>query len=145
VSFIFPFPPLLLFLLLFLFLLLCCFRSRWNKTRTHDLTERHKRHCTGTPAAVHAPWYFAGGNQAATLGSSVHSVPGFEDARHDVLLAMMAWVENGTAPDSIVATTWNNDTTREAVSRQRPLCMFPRRALYDGVGDVDDAESWVCR
>ncbi|KAF1961651.1 feruloyl esterase B precursor, partial [Byssothecium circinans] len=59
-------------------------------------------HCSGTAADVNAPWYFAGANQAPDLGNAVYSVPGFRDEKHDALLALMAWTENGTAPDSIV-------------------------------------------
>ena len=103
------------------------------------------RHCAGTPANVNAPWYFAGANQAAALSTSVHSVPGFSDARHDVLLSLMAWVENGTAPDQIVATKWHNDTLQDSVLRQRPLCMYPKQAKYIGHGDVNQAKNWKCQ
>lgn len=88
---------------------------------------------------------FGGGSQAAALGTDVWSVPGFKDAEHDVLLALMQWVENGTAVDSVVATTWQNPTNASTpVLRQRPLCAYPKVAKYDGEGDVDDATSWSC-
>lgn len=93
---------------------------------------------------MNVPWYFAGPNQASVLGSDVHSVPGFSDAQHDVLLAMMAWVENGTAPTQIIGTKFENDTEHDAVLRQRPLCVYPKQAKYNGTGDVDSAESWTC-
>ena len=90
--------------------------------------------------------YFAGSDQSVGSGT-VNSVPGYEDAQHDVLLAMMAWVENGTAPEYIIATTYNNDTDPlgEGVYRQRPLCMYPKQAKYTGSGDVDAPESWECQ
>lgn len=62
------------------------------------------QHCLGTPTDVNAPWYFAGANQAGSIGvdpGSVYGVPGFRDAKHDALLALMAWTENGTAPDYV--------------------------------------------
>lgn len=93
---------------------------------------------------MEAPWYFADGNQAGSLSTSVHSVPGFNDSRHDALLSLMAWVENGTAPNEIVATKWHNDTIQDKVYRQRPLCMYPNEARYDGTSDVNKAESWKC-
>ena len=102
------------------------------------------QHCAGTPMDVNAPWYFAGANQAVDLGTNVHSVPGFEDAQHDVLLAVMAWVENGTAPTQIIGTKYENDTTHDAVYRQRPLCIYPQVAKYVG-GDQDAATSWECQ
>ncbi|KAK5712338.1 hypothetical protein LTR15_011918 [Elasticomyces elasticus] len=106
------------------------------------------QHCAGTPTNVNAPWYFAGANQAGAIGvstGSVHSVPGFMDAKHDALLALMAWVENGTAPDEIVATKWKNDTLTDEVVRQRPLCPWPKQARYAGSGSADDAAHWACR
>lgn len=100
------------------------------------------QHCVGTPND--APWYIAGGNQAAVLGTLVHSVPGFEDAEHDALLALMAWTERDVAPERIVATKWKNDSKQDEVLRQRPICSFPKVAKYDGTGDPDQASSWGC-
>lgn len=101
------------------------------------------QHCS---RSVHdAPWYFAGGGQAFGLGPTVASVPGYEDARHDVLLALMQWVEHGIAPEEIVATKFVNDTVALGVKRQRPICPYPSRARYDGVGNPDLAESWKCK
>lgn len=89
---------------------------------------------------------FGGGSQASQLGTDVWSVPGFKDAKHDVLLAMMHWVENGTAVDSIIATTWENSLNPSTpVARQRPLCPYPQIATYIGEGDIDEAENWICR
>ncbi|KKY17113.1 putative feruloyl esterase b [Diplodia seriata] len=102
-------------------------------------------HCAGTPAGVDAPWYFAGANQAADLGTGVHGVPGFEDGKHDALLALMDWVENGTVVDEIVATKFVDEDVGSGVQRQRPLCMYPKQAVYKGEGDVDAAESWECK
>lgn len=103
------------------------------------------QHVTGTPADVNAPWYFAGPNSQATLGTDVYSTPGFEDAQHDALMALMNWVEKNVTVDSIIATTWNNiSDPSSGVYRQRPLCPFPQKAVYDGTGDVDSAESWGC-
>ncbi|KAJ5679799.1 tannase and feruloyl esterase [Penicillium macrosclerotiorum] len=101
-------------------------------------------HCDSTPDNMNAPWYVAGLNQAATINTGTYSTPGYRDARHDVVLALMAWVENGTAPAEIVATKWKNDTTATEVLRQRPICHYPNQARYDGNGDPDSASSWTC-
>ena len=103
------------------------------------------QHCAGTPSDVNAPWYFAGANQAAALNTAVHSVPGFSDAKHDALLALMAWTEHGTAPESLVATKWRNDSATDTVLRQRPLCPYPKQARYSGRGNPDDAKNWSCQ
>jgi feruloyl esterase len=101
------------------------------------------QHCWSTP--VDAPWYFAAPFHASILGTETWSVPGFEDSRHDILLALRDWVEEGTAVDSLVATTWKvqNDSS-SGVLRQRPLCPYPAMAVYDGEGNVDEAGSWSC-
>ncbi|EKG20365.1 Tannase/feruloyl esterase [Macrophomina phaseolina MS6] len=102
------------------------------------------QHCAGTPSDVNAPWYFAGANQAADLGTGVSGVPGFRDGRHDALLALMAWVEEGTVVEELVATKFVDEDVTKGVERQRPLCAYPKRAVYKGTGDVDSAESWEC-
>ncbi|TVY75617.1 putative feruloyl esterase B-1, partial [Lachnellula suecica] len=60
------------------------------------------QHCQGS--VNDAPWYIAGGNQPFALGAATTGVPGFNDARHDAMLALMQWVEQGVAPEEIVAT-----------------------------------------
>lgn len=85
-----------------------------------------------------------GANQAGPLNTSLHSVPGFSDARHDALLALMAWAEQGIAPDQIIATKWLNDTPSLGVVRQRPLCPYPTVPQYTGSGSVNASDSFVC-
>jgi hypothetical protein len=71
----------------------------------------------------------------------------------DFITPLVAWVEGGQAPGAIVATargpgnpggvnaevpaTW-------AADRTRPLCAYPGVARYQGSGDVERAENWVC-
>ncbi|KAJ5263642.1 tannase and feruloyl esterase [Penicillium angulare] len=103
-------------------------------------------HCISTPDNTNAPWYIAGANQAATINTGTYSVPGYRDAKHDIIIAMMSWVENGTAPDSIIVVTkWKNDTTATDVLRQRPICHYPYQAKYHGKGDPDEASNWSCK
>jgi feruloyl esterase len=101
------------------------------------------QHCSGSVGD--APWYIAGGGQPFTLGPTVHGVPGFEDPKHDALLALMQWVERGIEPEEIIATKFVDDTVALGVRRQRPLCPFPNKARYKGTGDPDLAESWQCQ
>ncbi|EED12817.1 conserved hypothetical protein [Talaromyces stipitatus ATCC 10500] len=105
----------------------------------------YDRHCRGSPDSMHAPWYFAGPNQASHPSSSLHSVPWYADAQHDILLALIECVGKGVATDSITATTCHNDTTQSEVYRQRPLCVYPKKAFYKGHGDPDLAKNWECR
>lgn len=102
-------------------------------------------HCAGSPKA---PWYIGAATQTMPmpggLAGTTHSVPGFEDADHDVILALMRWVEGGAAPDRLVATKFRNETVSAGVQSQRPLCGYPNRAWYVE-GDPDVEGSWECR
>ena len=48
---------------------------------------------------------------------------------------LMNWAENGVAPDSIPSS---------GGGRTRPLCPYPKMAIYDGVGDPNNASSFSC-
>ncbi|KAI1097979.1 tannase and feruloyl esterase [Jackrogersella minutella] len=96
-------------------------------------------HCSGSDLA---PWYIGSASQA--VDGVTHSVPGYEDADHDIILALTKWVEEGKAPDQIIATKFVNDTATLGIERQRPLCPYPKQAQYIS-GDPDQSESWQCR
>jgi feruloyl esterase len=59
----------------------------------------------------------------------------------DALTVMEEWVEQGKAPDQIIASR----TRDGAVDRTRPLCPYPQRAVYSGTGSTDDAANFVCQ
>jgi feruloyl esterase len=63
------------------------------------------------------------------------------NAENHTVSALMRWVEQGTAPDVIVATKY--DATG-AITRQRPICAYPKVAVYRGSGDVNAASSFTC-
>jgi Tannase and feruloyl esterase len=56
----------------------------------------------------------------------------------DLLGAMVDWVENGKAPDSVVAKG------KAFPGRTRPLCAYPKHAQYKGQGNPEDAGSFEC-
>jgi pimeloyl-ACP methyl ester carboxylesterase len=58
----------------------------------------------------------------------------------DGLAAMVDWVEQGRAPERIVATG-----SAVFPGRTRPLCAYPQYAHYRGQGDGERAESFECR
>jgi hypothetical protein len=93
-----------------------------------------------------APYYIAAAGQIVqTAEGNGFSVPGYVDPEHDILLAMMQWVENGTAPEQLIATKWNNDTLEDGIVMQRTLCPYPQKAIYGGSGDWHAASSWSCQ
>ena len=58
----------------------------------------------------------------------------------DAVGALDQWVEQGAAPEKIVASHQSNG----AVEFSRPLCPFPQEARYTGSGDRRDASNWAC-
>ena len=70
-----------------------------------------------------------------------HCGGGAGPSRFDMLTALEEWVEQGNAPDHVIASRERDG----AVDRTRPLCPYPQLAVYDGTGSTDDAESFVCR
>jgi feruloyl esterase len=66
------------------------------------------------------------------------------DADHDLVKALERWVEQGIAPDRIIATHYVDNNPSAGVQFQRPLCPYPQRAEYVGNGDPDDASNFAC-
>ncbi|HEX7139496.1 MAG TPA: tannase/feruloyl esterase family alpha/beta hydrolase [Vicinamibacterales bacterium] len=52
-----------------------------------------------------------------------------------------AWVENGQAPQRVIARKMANG----AATRSRPLCPYPQKAEYKGAGSTDDEANFVCK
>ena len=72
----------------------------------------------------------------------------------DMISPLVAWVEQGKVPESVVATARgagnaggvNADVpTSWAATRSRPLCPYPKVARYSGTGDVEAAASFSCQ
>jgi feruloyl esterase len=61
--------------------------------------------------------------------------------RFDMLTALEEWREKGLAPERVVASHATNGVT----DRTRPLCVYPKVAVYHGRGSTDDAASFACR
>jgi len=54
--------------------------------------------------------------------------------------ALLAWVEEGKAPETLPATRRD----RAGSTQSRPLCQYPLVAKYKGTGSTDDAANFVC-
>jgi feruloyl esterase len=59
----------------------------------------------------------------------------------DMLSALDQWVDQGKAPDRVVASRLKDGV----VDRTRPLCPYPQVATYKGSGSTDEAGSFVCQ
>ena len=82
---------------------------------------------------------------AATDYFGQNSVPR-NDADHDIDAAVERWVEQGKAPEQIIAAKLKERANSAAgVSRTRPLCAWPKTAHYKGSGRTDNAANFECR
>lgn len=79
-------------------------------------------HCAGGAG----PNRFGNGNNAP------------HDPERNINAALERWVEQGTAPDKIIAHSVKPEFTR-------PLCPYPQRVVYNGTGSPDDANSFTCK
>src|SRR5262249_50393043 len=70
-----------------------------------------------------------------------HCAGGVGPNQFDAQAALERWVEAGVAPEMIVASHRTNGT----VDRSRPLCPYPKVAVYSGTGDTNDAANFSCR
>ena len=72
----------------------------------------------------------------------------------DLLGPLVKWVEQGEAPQAVVASVRgagnaggvNTELPADwSAKRSRPLCAYPTVATYIGSGSVEDASSFVCK
>jgi poly(3-hydroxybutyrate) depolymerase len=86
-----------------------------------------------------------------TVAGMNHCSGGPTADQFDMLTPMVAWVEQGKAPDSVTASARdasnaipNSEVPADwGAGRTRPLCAYPKVARYKG-GDVNSAASFVC-
>jgi hypothetical protein len=72
----------------------------------------------------------------------------------DLLGPLVKWVEQGVAPQAVVASVRgagnaggvNTELPSDwSAKRTRPLCAYPTVATYKGSGSVEDASNFSCR
>jgi len=94
------------------------------------------------PGMVHC----GGGPGPNSFGQSLPQAKPLDNApENDILSALERWVEKGVAPTRIVAVKYVNDQPASGVLRTRPLCAYPRTAVYRGTGSTNKAENFDCR
>jgi hypothetical protein len=84
-----------------------------------------------------------GGNGPSAFGQVLGGPGG--DPQHDIAAALERWIEDGVAPQQIIATKYKTPADPASVVRTRPLCPYPQTANYRGSGSTDDAANFVCR
>jgi Tannase and feruloyl esterase len=102
-----------------------------------------------------------GGREATERSVRLFMIPGLYHCGAGVWLfdaigALDKWVEQGQAPDRIIASHFSNpgfnvyvdispwSSAFGKVDRTRPLCPYPQIAKYTGHGSTDDAANFVC-
>ena len=60
------------------------------------------------------------------------------DPDRNIIAALERWVEQGTAPDKIIAHSVKPEFTR-------PLCPYPQKVTYNGTGNPNEASSFSCK
>ena len=64
-----------------------------------------------------------GGAGATSFGAANDVQPALsDDAQHNVLAAMVRWVEEGVAPDNFTAAHYKNGDASQGVQFTRPIC-----------------------
>jgi Tannase and feruloyl esterase len=103
-------------------------------------------------------WYMKLSNLDSTAANYVRLflVPGMNHGgggpatdKFDAMTPLIQWVENGQAPNSILATVTpgNADVPSSwSPTRSRPLCAYPSKAvLVSGASDLEVAASFSCQ
>lgn len=102
----------------------------------------------------------ANGGDASNF-ARLYGVPGMNHCsggpatdQFDMLTPLVQWVEQGKAPDAVVASargTGNAGGVNAevpagwAANRTRPLCAYPKVAKYKGSGSLELAENFSCQ
>ena len=88
------------------------------------------------------------------LQSSAGCSGGPSTDQFDLLSPLVKWVEQGQAPQAVVATARgagnaggvNTELPADwSAKRTRPLCAYPTVATYKGSGSLEDASSFACK
>ena len=82
----------------------------------------------------------SGGTGTSNFGNGGAPSP-VVNADRDLLSALDRWVDQGVAPNRIVATR----VVAGAAVRTRPLCPYPKKAVYVGSGSTEDEANFACR
>jgi feruloyl esterase len=86
----------------------------------------------------------AGGAGPDAFNSAVGGAapPKGSGADHDLFQALVEWTRGGRAPERVIATRFDDGGAK--VAFQRPVCAFPRKAVYRGRGSRLSAASFTC-
>ena len=111
--------------------------AAYSEAFGHRVREYHRLFML--PAVGHC----GGSTGPSAIGGGAPEPPlAYRNAQTHVVSAVIKWVEQGVAPEQIVASRFD---AAGALVRQRPVCPYPAQAVYKGSGSIDDAASFRCR
>ncbi|KAK5798080.1 hypothetical protein VI817_004371 [Penicillium citrinum] len=82
------------------------------------------------------------GDGAYGIGQGFRSYDG-NHPENNVLMAMVKWVEEGVAPETVRGAKFSNGPGSE-VEYYRKHCRYPRRNVFKGPGNYTDENAWQC-
>lgn len=85
----------------------------------------------------------SGGDGPSAIGNKLENLGGTE-AKDNVVQAMIEWVEEGKAPDTITGYRWVDGQVGGVIDYERRHCRYPYRTTWDGEGDAKNPDSWSC-
>ncbi|KAM0748256.1 tannase and feruloyl esterase [Meredithblackwellia eburnea MCA 4105] len=115
--------------------------DRYMTTHTNYTTEDYFRLFI-VPGMGHC----AGGNGPNTFGqpsSYTGTPPLSQKPSENAIFSLVQWLEKGIPPTQYTGTSYHNNNKTLGVSYQRPICMWPKTAVYKG-GDENKVESFAC-
>ena len=83
-----------------------------------------------------------------------HCSAGLATDQFDLLTPLVQWVEQGIAPQAVVASARGAGNAggvnpelpaKWSPQRTRPLCAYPSVATYKGSGSIEDAKNFICK
>lgn len=90
------------------------------------------------PAVGHC----GGSTGPSSIGGGMPEPPrAYRTPQTHAVNALMQWVEDGVAPEKIIASSFN---AQGVPTRQRPVCPYPAEARYNGSGSINDAANFSC-
>jgi feruloyl esterase len=114
-----------------------------------DYYESVQKRLGATQTASFVRLYMVPGMQHCGGGSGPNvfgqASVGAGDPGSNIAAALERWVEQGVAPNEIVATKYKTGSNpASGVARTRPLCPYPKVARYKGTGSIDEAANFAC-
>ncbi|KAL6917286.1 hypothetical protein ACHAPO_005917 [Fusarium lateritium] len=86
----------------------------------------------------------SGGDGAARIGNNLANLGG-KGAKNNILLALIKWVEEGVAPDTITGQRFAKGAPDGKLEYERRHCRYPYRNVWDRKGDPKNPDSWKCQ